>query len=89
MLWNQKAIVADRKFYNRAGPMNFYSGYRVHNYHFAAYGAMFLGQYAPAIAAANELIETRPRKCCAFPHRRSPIFSGATLRSDSTTDPVR
>ena len=25
--------------------MNFYSGYRVHNYHFAAYGeAMFLGQ---------------------------------------------
>jgi tetratricopeptide (TPR) repeat protein len=58
--WNQKAIVADRKFYDRAGPMNFYSGYRVHNYHFAAYGAMFLGQYAPAIAAADELIETMP-----------------------------
>jgi tetratricopeptide (TPR) repeat protein len=60
MHWNQKAIVADRKFYDRAGPMNFYSGYRVHNYHFAAYGAMFLGQYAPAIAAADELIETMP-----------------------------
>jgi len=41
MHWNQKAIIADRKlFYDRAGPMNFYSGYRVHNYHFAAYGAM-------------------------------------------------
>jgi len=60
MHWNQKAIVADRKFYDRAGAMNFYTGYRVHNYHFAAYGAMFLGQYAPALAAADELIETLP-----------------------------
>ena len=60
MHWNRKASIADRKFYDRAGPMNFYSGYRVHNYHFAAYGAMFLGQYAPAIAAADELIETMP-----------------------------
>src|SRR5262245_41035261 len=60
MHWNQKAIIADRKYYDRAGPMNFYSGYRAHNYHFAAYGAMFLGQYAPAIAAADELIETMP-----------------------------
>ena len=39
--------------------MKFYSGYRVHNYHFAAYGAMFLGQYAPAIAAADpEIAQT-------------------------------
>jgi tetratricopeptide (TPR) repeat protein len=60
MHWNQKAILADRKFYDRAGPMNLYSGYRVHNYHFAAYGAMFLGQFAPALAAADELIETLP-----------------------------
>lgn len=62
MHWNQKAIVADRKYYDRAGPMNFYSGYRVHNYHFAAYGAMFLGQFAPAIAAAEELIATTPEE---------------------------
>lgn len=60
MHWNQKASAADRKFYDRAGSMNFYSGYRIHNYHFAAYGAMFLGQFAPAIAAADELIETMP-----------------------------
>jgi hypothetical protein len=26
MHWNQKAVIADRKFYDRAGPMNFYSG---------------------------------------------------------------
>src|SRR3954447_12748034 len=62
MHWNQKAIIADRKFYDRAGPMNFYPGYRVHDYHFAAYGAMFLGQYAPAVAAADELIETMPEE---------------------------
>jgi tetratricopeptide (TPR) repeat protein len=67
MHWNQKAIVADRKFYDRAGPMNFYSGYRVHNYHFAAYGAMFLGQYAPAIAAADELIATTPEEMLRIP----------------------
>jgi tetratricopeptide (TPR) repeat protein len=60
--WNQKAVIADRKFYDRAGPMNFYSGYRVHNYHFTAYGAMFLGQFTPAIAAADELIETMPEE---------------------------
>ncbi|MFL5288629.1 MAG: tetratricopeptide repeat protein [Rhodopila sp.] len=67
MHWNQKAIIADRKFYDRAGPMNFYSGYRVHNYHFAAYGAMFLGQYGPAIAAADELIETMPEAMLRIP----------------------
>ncbi len=47
--------------------MNFYSGYRVHNYHFAAYGAMFLGQYAPAIAAADELIATMPEAMLRIP----------------------
>ncbi len=67
MHWNQKACVVDRKFYDRAGPMNIYSGYRVHNYHFAAYGAMFLGQYAPAIAAAEELIETMPEEMLRIP----------------------
>lgn len=67
MHWNQKASVADRKFYDRAGPMNFYSGYRIHNYHFAAYGAMFLGQFAPAIAAADELIETMPEAFLRVP----------------------
>jgi tetratricopeptide (TPR) repeat protein len=67
MHWNQKAIIADRKYYDLAGPMNFYSGYRVHNYQFAAYGAMFLGQYAPAIAAADELIATMPEAMLRIP----------------------
>src|SRR5262249_37315700 len=34
---------------------------------FAAYGAMFLGQYAPAIAAADELVETMPEAFLRIP----------------------
>jgi tetratricopeptide (TPR) repeat protein len=40
--------------------MNFYSAYRIHNYHFKLYGAMFLGQFQPALEAAEELIATVP-----------------------------
>ena len=57
---NQSGIEADRKFLAREGASNFYSLYRCHNYHFKIYGAMFLGQYRPALAAAEELIATLP-----------------------------
>ena len=67
MHWNQKAIIADRKFYDRAGPMNFYTGYRIHNYHFAAYGAMFLGQFAPALDAIDEMLTTMPEAMLRIP----------------------
>ena len=59
---NETAIVADRKFLQREGPVNFYSLYRCHNYHFKIYGAMFLGQYKPAIATAEEMISTLPEE---------------------------
>ena len=59
---NHKAIVADRKYLEQRGFMNFYSGYRIHDYHFKIYGAMFLGQYQPAIEAADELIATTPEE---------------------------
>ena len=59
---NQAGIEADRKFLARAGARNFYSLYRCHNYHFKIYGAMFLGQYAPALAAAEELVATLPEE---------------------------
>ena len=60
VVYNQRAIVADRKFLAKEGPLNLYAAYRTHNYHFAIYGAMFLGQYTPAIEAAQELIDTTP-----------------------------
>jgi tetratricopeptide (TPR) repeat protein len=58
--WNRKGIEADLKIAEREGRMNFYTAYRVHNYHFAIYGAMFLGQYEPAMAAAEEMITEIP-----------------------------
>ena len=58
--WNHTAIVADRKYLERAGPMNFYTLYRVHNHHFKMYGAMFLGQYEVAWEAADELQRSIP-----------------------------
>jgi len=60
--WNHAAIIADRKFLERAGAMNFYTLYRVHNYHFAMYGAMFLGQCEVALAAADELRRAIPEE---------------------------
>ncbi len=59
---NHAAIVADRKFVESNGVFNFYSGYRAHDYHFKVYGAMFLGQYQPAIEAAEEMVSTIPRE---------------------------
>lgn len=55
---NQAGIDKDMKFYHYAGAKNFYSLYRCHNYHFKLYGAMFLGQYEPAIQAALQMQET-------------------------------
>ncbi len=60
VIYNQRAIAADRKFLAEAGALNVYSLYRTHDHHFAIYGAMFLGQYTPAIQAAQELIDTTP-----------------------------
>jgi tetratricopeptide (TPR) repeat protein len=57
---NQTAIEADGRFLAYAGAENFYSVYRCHNYHFKIYGAMFLGQPGPALAAADDLIKTLP-----------------------------
>ncbi len=55
---NDAAIVADQKYLARSGPMNFYTVYRCHNYHFKIYGAMFLGQFQPAITAARDLADS-------------------------------
>ena len=59
---NARAIAADRTFLEREGPLNFYSLYRCHNYHFKLYGAMFLGQYAAALDAAEEMVSTLPEE---------------------------
>lgn len=60
--WNQEAINADRKYLEREGPINFYTLYRTHNYHFKLYAAMFLGQYEKAVEAADEMADTIPEE---------------------------
>ncbi len=56
--WNQQAVIADQKYFQAAGAYNIYSGYRLHNYHFVIYGAMFLGQLDPALKAERGIWDT-------------------------------
>ncbi len=60
LVYNQKALATDRRFLAYSDDPGVYLIYVIHNFNFAIYGAMFLGQYAPAIAAAEELIATIP-----------------------------
>ncbi len=52
---NLAASRVDEDFKAYAGPVNFYALYRIHNLHFAFYGAMFLGQKAAAVDAVTRL----------------------------------
>lgn len=57
---NHRGIAADNEFLRRQGPLNFYSLYRIHNYHFLTYAAMFDGQSNVALAAAREIPKQIP-----------------------------
>ncbi|WP_298837322.1 hypothetical protein [uncultured Roseobacter sp.] len=57
---NLAAASADEKFRSYAGAANFYALYRIHNLHFALYGAMFLGQKAAALDVAGRLLAEVP-----------------------------
>ncbi len=52
---NAAAIERDKAFLRRHGPLNFFSLYRLHNYHFLVYGAMFDGQRELALSTAREI----------------------------------
>ena len=65
--WNQKAVEADLKYYDREGAFNLYTGYRQHNYHFIMYGAMFLGQIEPALEAVRGMADTTPKAMLRIP----------------------
>ena len=67
LVYNRKALAADRKFLAFSTDPGVYLVYVIHDFHFATYGAMFLGQYTPAIAAAEELIATIPEAVLRIP----------------------
>ena len=57
---NLLAYKVDNKFKKYAGADNFYALYRIHNLHFAMYGAMFLGHKAAALSAISLLQKEVP-----------------------------
>lgn len=57
---NSDAIHADEKFLAREGPLNFYTLYRSHDYHFRIYAAMFSGQSEVALRTMEQLERSIP-----------------------------
>jgi tetratricopeptide (TPR) repeat protein len=57
---NERAIVADERYLDHAGPLDFYALYRAHDHHFRVYGAMFAGRRATALAAGEALAAALP-----------------------------
>ncbi len=55
---SEKSIAADRKYLDYAGPFNFYTTARCHDLHLMMYTCMFLGQFEPAMKAADEMCAT-------------------------------
>lgn len=55
---SEKAIRADNMYVDYAGPFNFYTTARCHDLHLMMYTCMHLGQFAPAMDAANQMCET-------------------------------
>ncbi|MBW4708981.1 hypothetical protein KX928_14420 [Roseobacter sp. YSTF-M11] len=63
---NAHAAEVDRKYEELAGAENFYTVYRIHNVHFEAYGAMFMGQLERALAASDRLIQMLPDRVVRY-----------------------
>ncbi|KAH8669714.1 TPR domain protein [Tricladium varicosporioides] len=59
---NSDAIIADQKFHARAGPLNFYTLYRCHDFHFRIYAAMFSGQSKIALDTVAQLEASLPEQ---------------------------
>ena len=58
---NSAAIVADEKYLSVTGPLNFYTLYRAHDYHFRVYAAMFAGRLGVCLDTASRLEASIPK----------------------------
>ena len=61
-LTSEKAIAADQLYLDYAGPYNFYTTARCHDLHMMMYTCMFMGQFEPAMAAAEKMCGTLTRE---------------------------
>jgi len=57
-LVSERAIAADKLYVEYAGDRNFYTTARAHDLHLMMFTCMFLGQYQPALKAAEAICET-------------------------------
>lgn len=57
---NLEAVDIDDAFVDYAGRENFYSAYRIHNYHFVAYGGMWEGRKELALEYSRRLVDEIP-----------------------------
>jgi tetratricopeptide (TPR) repeat protein len=55
---SEKAIRADDMYVDYAGAFNFYTTARCHDLHLMMYACMYLGQFKPALAAAEQMCAT-------------------------------
>jgi len=76
---NHRAAQIDLKYEAVAGARNFYTVYRIHNVHFEAYGAMFLGQPEVALAAAQRLKDMLPEDVVRYMPEMFESFYGKKL----------
>ena len=65
---SRRAVHADDKYLDVAGPFNFYTTARCHDLHLFMYTAMFLGHYVTAIGAANRICATATPELVASSH---------------------
>ncbi|KAL7619825.1 hypothetical protein AAE478_010370 [Parahypoxylon ruwenzoriense] len=59
---NIKATIADDKYYARNGGCNFYSLYRLHDYHSLIFAAMMAGQSRVALESVERMEATMPEE---------------------------
>ncbi|KFZ24710.1 hypothetical protein V502_00806 [Pseudogymnoascus sp. VKM F-4520 (FW-2644)] len=59
---NYKATLADDKYFRKSGAKNFYTFYRLHNYHSLIYAAMFAGKSKTAFDAVARMEATVPEE---------------------------
>lgn len=66
---SEKAIRADNMYVEYAGAFNFYTTARCHDLHLMMYACMFLGQFQPAMAAADQMCATLSKEVLSVKDR--------------------
>ncbi|OGE49607.1 hypothetical protein PENARI_c020G00687 [Penicillium arizonense] len=62
MASNYKSTLADDEYFKKKGAKNFYTFYRMHDYHSLIYAAMFAGQSKTALDAVTRMEATLPEE---------------------------